>query len=183
VALQLVTDLFSPTANTYVSVEEMTDYVSTRVADPTMLDAWLDLDPDRQIMYLVNATRSIDMMSTWIGDKYSQQQGLDWPRYNVWYEGYILNIEGVAPQRVKEATCEMALWMMQNSGAMSTGSNVAYDSIKVGPIAIDFNEGAGGTSKVYFPDIIPALLKGLADVQNPDLPSTNKLKIARLYRA
>lgn len=182
-ALDLVTDLFSATANSYVSLAEMEEYLSTRVADPALLEAWQNLEEVQQIMILVNASRSIDLVSTWVGNKYSAHQGMDWPRYDVVYEGYILNIEGTAPQRVKEATCEMAIWNMQNSGAVSVGQNLAYDSIRVGPININFNESAGGTAKVYFPDMVPYLLQGLADVSNPALPSTNTLKVVRLQRA
>lgn len=182
-ALKLVTDLFSADANTYVGTAEMTEYLSTRVPDQTLLATWENLDPDPQAMLLVNASRSLDMIATWIGYKYSAHQGMDWPRYGAVYEGYILNIETPAPQPVREATCEMVIWNMQNKGAVSTGQNLAYDSIRVGPINIDFNEGAGGTSKTYFPDIIAYLLNGLGSVANPNLPSTNTIKVVSLQRA
>jgi hypothetical protein len=160
----------------------MEEYVSTRVADTELSAQWLALSEDIQSMYLVNSTRSIDGFSEWIGRKYSRDQGLSWPRYDAVVDGYLVdNI--TFPARVKEATAEMALWSLQNSGAVSTTNSATYDSIKLGPIVIDYSESAAGSADKYFPDIIAYLLKDLAQLSNPSLPSSKMGKTVRLNRA
>lgn len=133
-------------------------------------------------MHLVNATRCIDSYAEWIGDRYSRDQRLDWPRVNAYVDSFIID-QISFPIEVVEATYEMALWLMTNSGATYVDQSSSYDSIKVGPITIDFNQQALGAARQYFPDIVASLLKDLGTVQNPDLPGQTKLKMVRLQRA
>lgn len=181
-ALVVDTDPFSPTCNSYAGLTGMADYVATRVPNPSYVNAWDNLDAEQQSMYLVNATRAIDSYVEWIGDKYSRDQKLDWPRVNAYVDSFLLD-QITFPSALVEATYEMALWMMANSGEVYVDQSAGYDSIKVGPITIDFNQSALGSAKQYFPDIVAALLHDLGTIQNPDLPGQNKLKLARLNRA
>lgn len=180
--LVIDTDPFSPTCNSYADVAGADEYVSTRVPDSALSAAWAGLTSDQKSMYLVNATRSIDNYVEWIGDKYSRDQKLDWPRVNAYVDGFILD-QITFPEEVVEATYEMALWAMANSGAVSVDQNSSYDMIKVGPITIDFNQQALGSARQYFPDIVSALLKDLGSIQNPDRPGANMLKLGKLQRA
>ena len=181
-ALVVNNDPFSVSANSYVSLAEMLEYVTTRVPDSTVSTAWTALTSDQKSMYLVNATRSIDNSCDWVGTKYSRDQKLDWPRYDVWVDSYMLDVT-IVPQSVKDATCEMAIWSMVNNGLVAVGQNAAFDSIKVGPINIDFSEQVGGSSEKYFPDIVAMLLRDLGTMSNPQLPGAKQLKVARTYRA
>jgi hypothetical protein len=133
-------------------------------------------------MYVVNATRSVDASCDWIGYKYSRDQKMDWPRYDVWVDTFMLDVT-IVPAAVKEATCEMAIWSMSNNGLVAVGQNAAFDSIKVGPINIDFSEAVGGSSDKYFPDIVAMLLRDLGSMSNPPLPGARQMKVARTYRA
>ena len=180
--LTIDTSPFSPTCNSYASLAGMLDYVQTRVANASVVTAWEDLDDDKKAMYLVNASRSIDSYVEWIGDKYSRDQRLDWPRVNAYVDSFIID-QISFPREVVEATYEMALWMMGNSGEVYVDQTSSYDAIKVGPITIDFNQQALGSARQYFPDIVAALLKDLGSIQNPDLPGQTKLKIGKLQRA
>lgn len=171
----------SPTNNSYASVEEATEYVSTRVS-LDMFSSWDSLDDEDKKKYLVNASRALDSMCEWIGDRYSRDQGLKWPRMNAWVDGWLLD-QTTFPKAVVEATIEQALWSMDNSGAVSVTGNSQFDSIKVGPIAIDFNESAGLATQEFFPDIVAALLKDYGGINQPDLPANNMLKQVRLVRA
>lgn len=160
----------------------MLDYVTTRVHSSTTITAWENLDTEVQSLYLVNATRAIDMYMEWIGDKYSRDQRLDWPRVNAYVDSYLVD-QTTFPLPVVEATYEMALWMMANSGEVYVDQTSSYDAIKVGPITIDFNQQALGSARQYFPDIVAALLRDYGTIQNPDLPGQSKLKLAKLHRA
>lgn len=181
-ALVVDNDPFSTSANSYVDLAEMLEYVSTRVPDQAVTTAWTALTTDQQSMYVVNATRSLDSSCEWLGELYYREQKLDWPRTGVWVDGW-LQPETEVPHQVKEATCEMAIWSMSNNGLVAVGQNASFDSIKVGPINIDFNERVGGSADKYFPDIVAMLLRDFGTMTNPDLPGANKLKVARLIRA
>lgn len=181
-ALVIDTSPFSATCNSYASSAGMNEYVSTRVPNPATVAAWENLEPAQQAMYLVNATRSIDSYAEWIGDRYSRDQRLDWPRVNAYVDSFIID-QISFPLEVVEATYEMALWLMLNSGETYVDQSSSYDAIKVGPITIDFNQQVLGSARQYFPDAVAALLKDLGSIQNPDLPGQTKLKIGKLQRA
>lgn len=180
-ALVVDNDPFSSSANSYVSLAEMLTYVTERVPDAAVLTAWNALSTPQKSMYVVNATRSIDSISEWIGSKYSRDQKLDWPRYDAWVDGYMLDVT-IVPDAVKEATYEMAIWSMQNAGLVAVSQNYGFDSIKVGPINIDFNESAGGSKDQYFPDVVAMILEDLASVSNPQVPGSRTIKMAKLFR-
>lgn len=181
-ALVVNNEPLDPSANSYVSLAEMVAYLTDRVVNQAYLTAWTRLSADQQARYLVNATRFLDSAVSWIGDRYYRDQQLDWPRLNAYYDGFLLHTTEF-PTRVKEACCEMAMWQMENNGAISTGENAQFDKIKVGPIEIDFNEQVGGTPQKYFPDVVAMLLAGYGTVENPDLPGDKRLKQVRLQRA
>ena len=150
----------SASANSYVSLAEALAYITDRIPDTDILAAWSTLTANQKALYLVNASRALDTMVTWIGNKYSRDQGLMWPRYDAFVQGYYVN-NILFPQAVKDATVEMAAWFMQNDGKVSVTENAAFDSIKVGPINIDFSEKVGGTKDKYFPDIVTSSLATL----------------------
>jgi phage gp36-like protein len=181
-ALVIDTTPLSPTCNSYGSLAGIIEYVSTRVPNATTVTAWEDLDTEVQSMYLVNATRAIDMYVEWIGDRYSRDQRLDWPRVNAYVDSYLVD-QITFPLPVVEATYEMALWMMANAGEVYVDQSSSYDAIKVGPITIDFNQQALGSAKQYFPDIVAAILRDYGTIENPNLPGQMTLKQARLQRA
>lgn len=181
--LVLNNDPLAAGCNTYVSASEMATYVEDRCPDPEVGAAWRLLSNELKATYLVNATRSIDMIMDWsIGTKYSRDQNLDWPRYNAWVEGYLLD-STTFPEPVKDATCEMAIWAMQNNGLVAVSQDAAYDSIKVGPLTIDFNQDVQGPLNKYYPDIIAYLLKDYGSVGNPMIPGANMAKNVTLRRA
>jgi len=182
VAIVVISDPLDTEANSYVSVAEVLAYLTDRVSNDAFRVAWDRLADDQKNRYVVNATRSLDTMATWIGERYWYKQLLDWPRSNAWYDGFLIDSNEV-PTRIKEATIEFIMWQMENDDAVSTGENTQFDKIKVGPIEIDFNEQVGGSPKKYFPDIIAYLLEGYGSLNNPDLPGANRLKQVKLFRA
>lgn len=180
-ALVVNTSPFDLACNSYASLAGMQEYVETRVPNAALSAAWTALTSEKKSMYLVNATRSIDSYAEWIGDRYSRDQRLDWPRVNAYRDGFLID-QTSFPIEVVEATYEMALWSMANSGEIFVDQSSAYDAIKVGPITIDFNQAILGSAKQYFPDILASLLEDLGSVRNPNLPGQATLKVARLER-
>lgn len=168
--------------NSYASLAEANEYVLTRIVDADVQSAWDDLDDEIKALYLINASRTLDNLCEWIGDKYSRDQGLDWPRVNAVVDGYVVD-SITFPRPVVEAAIEMSVWSMTNSGSTGVANNSQYDSIKVGPITVDFNEAAGIASTSYFPDIVAMLLKDYGGINQPNLPSNTMLKQVTLVRA
>lgn len=181
-ALVVNNDPLDPSANSYVSLAEMVTYLTDRVVNDAYRIAWDRLSDDQRARFLVNSTRFLDSAVAWIGERYYRDQKLDWPRLNAYYDGFLLHTTEF-PDRVKEATCEMAMWQMENQGIVSIGQNQQFDKIKVGPIEIDFSEQTGGSAQKYFPDVIAYLLAGYGTVENPNLPGDKKLKVVRLERS
>jgi hypothetical protein len=162
----------------------MATYVSQKLVDEAgvAVDSWNDLESPVKAAYVVNATRRLDGLVDWIGDRYFKDQKLMWPRVNAWFDSFLLD-NTVFPQAVKDATCEMAFWLAQNDGVISTTPDDSYDSIKVGPININFNTKTSRGPNQYAPDSVAILLKGYGVLNNPDIPGASRLKIVRLSRA
>lgn len=178
-ALVVVTEPFDPACNSYVSEAEMAAYVTERVPDPAVLAAWDALSPELQATYVVNASRFIDNMMEWIGDRYSRDQRLDWPRVNAVIDGFLLD-QITFPTAVKEATCEMVVFSMQNNGVVAVQTNAAFDSIRVGPINIDFNEAASEPLKKFYPEIVEYILRDYGQIINL---SSKGIRVVNLRRA
>lgn len=181
-ALVVVSDPLDPTSNSYVTVSAVTEYATDRVVDSTVATAWSALDPAVQAAYVVNASRAIDSGTEWIGDRYDGSQLLDWPRRNAWVDGWLLDPTQY-PIKLVEATCEMALWLVSNSGNTPVSSGALFDSLKIGPITIDYNEASGEPAQRHFPDVVAYLLADLGKLAAPSVPGNSVAKNVRLVRA
>jgi len=108
-ALVLDASVGASTANTFVTAAEMTTYCEGRL-NATAWSATAAQEPA-----LVEATRELSMLR-WKGSTASETQSLAWPRL------YVQNPDssagndfdsGVIPQRVKDATCDLALQFLR----------------------------------------------------------------------
>lgn len=125
-----------PGATSYISVEDADDIHS----DALYGDDWLspDLDESRKQRALMGATRMLDDLWKWRGQKATTSQGLDWPL--VATDLYPDSIIRIFPDDIKRATAEVALWLIQNppgsGGAPATTQTV--EGAKLGPMEITF---------------------------------------------
>lgn len=180
--LSVISTPLDPGQNSYVSLSEMTAYLTDRVFDPTILTTWTALTASQQAAAVVNASRSLDTSAKWIGDQYSRDQKLKWPRTNAWVEGFLIDVVST-PELVKEATCEMAIWIVQNAGAVSVQNQEAFDRIWIGPLKLNMNDADGQPAYQYFPDTVAMILSDLAVMQAPDVPGGNSMRVVHLSRA
>lgn len=98
--------------NSFVTVSEMTAYCEGRLN----ASAWNE-DDEAKHPALVEATRELSAL-TWIGSRVTSVQALAWPRQ--WAENpdapdgvdmyYAISL---VPQRIKDATCELALQFLK----------------------------------------------------------------------
>lgn len=111
----IVADVGAADANSFVTVEECDTYCDNRLN----ASAWNEeTDEDQKIRALIEATRTLNL-ARWHGHRVNDTQSLSWPRE--WAPdpdlpesedglsaiSYFPNDE--VPQRVKDATCELAL--------------------------------------------------------------------------
>jgi len=128
------------TSNSYVSVE----YADAFFAASINSSGWPTVELQKEAA-LQEATRVLDEQFSWIGQIATETQALAWPRSGaVDPEGRPIAVDAI-PKRVADATCSLALFLIQNGGVSKSGMNVK--GLKVGPIDLKFesNETIVGT--------------------------------------
>ena len=124
-------------ANSYITLLEANNYFFSH----PYATAW-----DFQEAELLYATVLLDSLVSWDGTQVDTTQRLQWPR----------TLSGASeteiPLDIKNAQCELILYLLANTSVVEDDS---IDTLKVGPIQLDFNEKKAGN-----PDLLPAIVKG-----------------------
>lgn len=130
------------TANSFVTLAEAQSYMDGRLNE----SSWESATPDTQNRALVEATRWLSSKQ-WGGARASSTQALQWPRFwaenpdamfggNIWFDSTII------PQRVKDATCELALQFVKagtsDVAALDPKQNVIEKT--VGPLTTRYSD-------------------------------------------
>ena len=139
--------------NSYIDLTDAETYFLHKIhaadwdaaTDPTKTDA------------LVSATAMLDRQQ-WIGAQTAPKPGqaLDWPRTGVTDEEGTAVASDAVPQFMKDATCELALALIQDLTVQSnadTGSNIK--ALKAGSAEIHYFKGTDGSR---FPTIIHEII-------------------------
>lgn len=113
-AVVIVATAGSASANSFTTLAELTTYMEARL-NSTNFDS---ATTDSKNRALVEATREISGLNSWVGSRTDDTQALSWPREfapdpDVWTQTYYANTE--IPQRVKDATMELAFQFL-NAG-------------------------------------------------------------------
>lgn len=140
-------------ANAYLSVTEADAYFTARNNQ-----TWLSRntpDKEKAILY---ATAFLDSNFYWLGHIATSDQALGWPRILVYdHEGRSIDSDSV-PQRVKDATAELALEALDKSLSPSLARGGDVKRQKVASLEIEYFEKA--TNKRTFP-LVKQILVGL----------------------
>lgn len=140
-------------AQSYASVEAATAYHAAHGNA-----AWaLAVESDQEAA-LVRATAFLDgsFGCRWPGERYSQDQALDWPRCYAWdRDGWPL---ADVPKGIVAATCEAALIELASPGALSKKNEVGLKSLTVGSISKTWT-GASAAAATAYPAIRQALAR------------------------
>lgn len=129
-------------ANSFVTLAEAQTYMDGRLNE----SAWELATTDNQNRALVEATRWLSAKQ-WGGLRVSSTQALAWPRY--WAEnpdyqfgGNIYFDSTIIPQRVKDATCELALQFVKagtsDIAALDAKQNIIEKT--VGPLTTRYSD-------------------------------------------
>lgn len=119
-------------ANSYVSVADLTSFVAAR-------GITLSGDPEELL------TQAMDYIETlqFQGTKLLFTQGLQWPRVNVWIDGWYNNADNI-PKELKNGQIQVAIAIDQGN-APDADIPRYTDSEKVGDIEVHYAAGAPST--------------------------------------
>lgn len=161
----LVATAGAPDANSYCTVE----FADAFHEDSLYGATWrAETDADQKVRALLTATRLIDESYDFMGVATSSTQGLKWPRFGVYDQGAntygVYGINGylipstVIPERLQEATAELAKWFLARDRTAEPTANIdGIKSLKAGPIDIEWRDGAHG--RPVIPEIVRNMLR------------------------
>lgn len=147
-------------ANAYLDRTTADAYFANRL----YASDWNNATTGTKEQALMTATARIDQ-ETFIGYRVSTTQALRWPRFSVPIPGEEFYYGGVGgyyatdsiPKPVKDATCEMALYLLANDFLKPTGLE-NFKALTVGPIAMEMLQPIRSG---ILPDQVSRLLAGL----------------------
>ena len=123
--------------NSYVTLDEANAYFAYR----SNSDGWRLLNNNQKEELLATSTNYLDDVVNYVGVAVSTSQALAWPRIGSYvepkYNTLVEITEGVLPDRVKRATYEMALHLIEHPDVLSTHESVGsigVSSIKLADI-------------------------------------------------
>lgn len=123
-------------ANSYVTLAEANTFLAANIH---AVSTWEALDPDVQKALLVWAARYLDQRAEWNGVLVDTDtpQSMRWPRSGVYDRDNVLIPDDVIPKQLKEATMEMARFLMDDERSKERAQD-GLKSITVDVIQIDF---------------------------------------------
>jgi hypothetical protein len=154
-ALTLVATVGASNANSYATVADGNAYHESHL----YAAVWNAATDERKAQGLAWATRVLDTHIEWDGYKATSTQALRWPRSGMEDADGECVASNVVPEVLKQATAELARHLLTSDPDAQAASLAAgaIKALKVGPIAIEYAEGASSES-VLIPDVVLAML-------------------------
>ena len=122
-----------PDANAYIDLSDIVKYLpSTAMAELTALSV------DEQIDRLIIASLFIDYSFDWKGAKKTLEQGLSWPRLDVWHQKHKIPDDYI-PLEIKRA-CAMAISLIMEFGigVFHDAGEAQVKKEKLGPLEMEY---------------------------------------------
>lgn len=133
-ALTLTTTPGSATANSYCSVEAADLYHDFH----PYADVWNAANASRKQQCLVMATRLLDDLVDWQGQKTTLAQKLRWPRYLVPdRDGLIYLANNTIPEFLQQATAELARYLVAEDRTEERGYGIK--SVTADVVSVEFD--------------------------------------------
>lgn len=175
----LTTTVGGSTANSYIDEAAASAYVNSFLTDRSARDAWVAALSDDRARALIRATQLIDSVVLWVGVKSTGTQSLAWPRAGAYdADGYLQSDESI-PLAVQNAQAETAVWLLTKAGAVPSTNSAQFDSIKVGPITLNYNEATAGFKDEFLPMIIQPLIGALGNTAPPSAGGIRQVPVVR----
>ena len=126
-----------PAANSYVSVAEADDIISTNIHASA---AWLALSLESKQALLMSATRYLDDRTRWYGSRTFEASGLRWPRTGIIDRDELVIASNAVPKQLRFATAEMARFNIDADPTVPRDQD-ALSRLKADVIELEFVEG------------------------------------------
>lgn len=149
-------------ANSYCSVANADQYHDDHSAPVS----WTGATPTMKEKHLRLATAYLEhrFRARWYGQRTNETQGLSWPRAYVTDRDGFEVATNIVPQRVKDATAEMALRSLDGDVLVpdtAASANIKRERDVVGPIESEVEYFGQKTDRKSYP-VVENLLAGLA---------------------
>lgn len=167
----VIAEVGGTTSNSYITVEEADAYFG----DSFGKGLWAQAAASDQEALVITSSRTLDQYISWFGDKTNQAQSMEWPRTGVYDKTGRLYPSTTIPSTIKFAAYELAYYMLQNGGISFQEQNI--DSVKVGPVEVDFTERS---TDAGIPKFIESLL---AMFGSPILAGSGAVAMVPLIRS
>jgi hypothetical protein len=124
-----------PDANSYIDIADAEIYLPS-----TVLDKFQALSPEEQIDCLIIASLFIDFSFNWAGQQKTLEQGLSWPRLNVFFQSHKVPDDYI-PNQIKRA-CTMAISLITQfgTGVFQDTAELQVKKEKLGPFETEYFE-------------------------------------------
>lgn len=166
----VIADVGAANANSYVTVAEADSYFG----DSFGKGQWTSATPDQKAALVITASRTLDQYILWVGQKTTDSQSMEWPRFGAYDRFGKLYANDVIPTVVKYATFELAYYMLENGGLSFAEQTI--DSVKVGSIEVDFTERSTDSG-------IPKFIENMiGNLGSPIIVGNNAVQNVRLER-
>ena len=169
--MALITTPGAPDANSYVTELEADAYFLARLFSTA---AWNDFVEKEALLTL--CTNMLDWYMNWEGTKATSTQSLDWPRVDVYIEGFEVS-PSIVPDVVKTAVFELAVSMM-NSDITQDWALKGFKKVEAGALVVEVDGSADNRTPNNIPDRV---YKILSDVLLSG--GSNSISVVRLIRA
>ena len=152
--------------NSYLTLADAEAYFASRLHGAR----WSASSEPNKNIALVEATRLLDGAALWVGRKWDDEQSLEWPRSGVYDRNEHWISHEVIPAQVKNATAELAMWLLSKHRAAETAepSSSGIQSLGVGSGAISITFNQQDRLELIPATIINNLLQGLGYVVGND---------------
>jgi hypothetical protein len=124
-----------PDANSYIDLTDVEKYLTSNV-----LAEWDELSEDEQIDRLIIASLFIDFSFKWIGQQKTLEQGLSWPRVNVFFQGHKVPDDYIPKQIKRAVVMVISLIMEFGLGVLQETNEVQVKKEKIGPFETEYFE-------------------------------------------
>ena len=141
-------------ANSYVSVEDADDIITTNIH---ISDSWDALTVSQKERLLVWASRYLDTQTRWKGYKTVDDSPLRWPRQGVCDRDDIEIDANTIPNQLKVATAEMARYLIDVDRSVERDTD-GLERVKADVVEIEF---LAGYRLPQVPSHIQYLVQGL----------------------
>lgn len=166
----VIADVGAANANSYVTVAEADSYFG----DSFGKGQWTSATSDQKAALAITASRTLDQYILWVGQKTTDSQSMEWPRFGAYDRFGKLYANDVIPTVVKYATFELAYYMLENGGLSFAEQTI--DSVKVGSIEVDFTERSTDSG-------IPKFIENMiGNLGSPIIVGNNAVQNVRLER-